>query len=171
MRGFDTGHPGISVHGGRAVGSTVAANNGIEVAPFELGFQAHFTRACSDPVRNRLRAAFGSAGAAPPPARWGPGGVLAPDFAARFTRVLPNQVTAILALKDSLWLTDDQLTRLQAIADMLDADRVLSDSVQAQIQRAGDRPDPLVPLCADTTEAQGRDASRAGGRWSRRARC
>ncbi len=143
-------------------GSTVAANNGI-VAPFQLGFQAHFTVG-PDPVRNRLRAAFGSrrGGGGGAGAGGGPGGVVAPDFAARFTRVLPNQVTAILALKDSLWLTDDQLTRLQAIADMLDAEnRVLSDSVQAQIQRAGDRPDPLVLFARIRPRlAQGREQGR-----------
>jgi hypothetical protein len=140
VRGFDPATREFQYTVNGRFGSTVSANNGI-VAPFQLGFQAHFTVG-PDPVRNRLRSAFGSPSAG---AGGGPGGVTASDFAARFARVLPNQVTAILALKDSLGLTDDQVTRLQAIADTLDAEnRTLSDSVQAQIQRAGDRPDPLV---------------------------
>lgn len=41
-------------------GSTVGANSGI-VTPFQIGFQAHFTIG-PDPVRERLRSAFGSRG-------------------------------------------------------------------------------------------------------------
>src|SRR4029077_1245935 len=75
---------------------------------------------------------------------------------------MPNQVTAILALKDSLHLTDDQVTRLQAISDSLDTEnRVLSDSLRAQIERAGDRPDPTVLFARIRSKlAQGRELSR-----------
>jgi len=75
---------------------------------------------------------------------------------------MPNQVAGILALKDSLHLTDDQVTRLQAISDSLDAEnRVLSDSVRAQIERAGDRPDPTVLFARIRPKlAQGREQSR-----------
>ncbi len=164
VRGFDptTREFQYTVNG--RFGSTISANNGI-IAPFQVGFQAHFTIG-PDPVRNRLRSAFGSRGEGGRGAPGGPGsdasGPAAADFAARLARVLPNPVTAVLALKDSLQLTDDQETRLKAIADSLDAqNQVLSDSMRAQIERAGDRPDPTVLFARLRPKlTQGREQSR-----------
>ncbi len=163
VRGFDPATQAFEYTVNGRFGSTVSANNGI-VAPFQIGFQAHFTIG-PDPVRNRLRSAFGSrrgGGGGGGGDAGGPGGAGAPDFAARFAQVMPNQVAAILALKDSLHLTDDQVTRLQAISDSLDAEnRVLSDSLRAQIERAGDRPDPTVLFARIRPKlAQGREQSR-----------
>jgi hypothetical protein len=75
---------------------------------------------------------------------------------------MPNPVAAILALKDSIQLSEDQVSRLQPIADSLDAEhQVLSDSIKAQIERAGDRPDPTVLFARLRPKlAQGRDQSR-----------
>jgi hypothetical protein len=75
---------------------------------------------------------------------------------------MPNPVAAILALKDSVQLSDDQVSRLQPIADSLDAEhQVLSDSIKAQIERAGDRPDPTVLFARLRPElAQRREQSR-----------
>jgi len=142
-------------------GSTVGANAGI-IAPFQIGFQAHFTIG-PDPVRTRLRSAFGSRGGGGDAGGGGPGGgPTGPDFAAHFAQVMPNPVAAILALKDSIQLSEDQVSRLQPIADSLDAEhQVLSDSIKAQIERAGDRPDPTVLFARLRPKlAQGRDQSR-----------
>jgi hypothetical protein len=110
------------------------------VTPFQIGFQARFTIG-PDPVRNRLRTAFGSrgnGGAGRAPADAG-------QFAERFARVMPNPIGPILERGGSLRLTGAQLARLQAISDSLDEqNRALSDSVRAEIERAGDRPDPAV---------------------------
>ena len=70
-------------------GSTVGANAGI-VTPFQIGFQARLTIG-PDPVRNRLRTAFGSRG------NRGAGGAGdAGQFADRFARVMPNPIGPIL---------------------------------------------------------------------------
>lgn len=163
VRGFDPATQEFQYTVNGRFGSTISANNGI-IAPFQIGFQAHFTIG-PDPVRNRLRSAFGSRRGGGPGAPGGEGaeaGAGAADFAARFARVLPNPVTAILALKDSLQLTDDQETHLKAIADSLDAqNQILSDSVRAQIERAGDRPDPTVLFARLRPKlSQGREQSR-----------
>jgi hypothetical protein len=58
---------------------------------------------------------------------------------------MPNQVSAIIALRDSLHLTDDQASRLQAVSDSLDAkNHALADTIRQEIDRAGPRPDPGV---------------------------
>jgi hypothetical protein len=94
-----------------------------------------------DPVRERLRSAFGSRGGN----RGERGPVDASEFAARFARVLPNPIGPILELRDSLHLSVVQVAQLQALSDSVDLlNRALSDSDQAEIERAGDRPDPSL---------------------------
>jgi len=150
VNGFDptTRQFQYSVNG--RFGSTVGANSGI-ITPFQIGLQAHFTIG-PDPVRNRLGAAFGSrrnGGGGPGGPGFGgagpPGGVTAEDFAERFARVMPNPITPILERRDSIHLSDAQVSRLQGISDSLDArNRALSDTLGSVIERAGDRPDPAV---------------------------
>ena len=68
-----------------------------------------------------------------------------PDFAARLTQILPNPIPAILGYRASLRLTADQVARLQAISDSLDAAlRDVSDSLSAESRRAGERADPTA---------------------------
>jgi len=141
VRNFDptTEQFGYTVNG--RFGSTVGANSGI-ITPFQIGFQAHFTIG-PDPVRDRLRSAFGSRGGG----FRGEGGPAldANEFAERFARVMPNPISPILERRDSLHLSDAQVTRLQAISDSFEAqNKALADSVRAEIDRAGDRPDPAV---------------------------
>ena len=51
----------------------------------------------------------------------------------------------MLGLKDTLQLADSQVAALTAIADSLDArNGAVRDSLQADVQRAGDRPDPGI---------------------------
>jgi hypothetical protein len=71
------------------------------------------------------------------------------DVSNILTRVIPDPITPLIALKDTLHLTDEQVARLQAIGDSL---KVKNDSVAAEIRAA------LAPP-ADTTAA-----GRAGGR-------
>src|SRR3989475_132932 len=92
------------------------------------------------------------------------------DFAARLARILPNPISAILELRDSLALLPDQVAALQAIADSLDAqNRPVSDSLQAAVERAGERPDPgtlfarLRPKLAEGREHIRRALGRARG--------
>jgi hypothetical protein len=139
VRGFDPATQQFLYSVNGRFGSTVGANAGI-VTPFQVGFQAHFTIG-PDPVRDRLRSAFGSRGGN----RGERGPADASLFVERFARVLPNPVTPILELRDSLHLTAVQAAQLQRISDSLDGlNRALADSVRAEIERAGDRPDPTV---------------------------
>src|SRR5213079_3131243 len=105
-------------------GSVASTSGGITV-PFQLGLQGRYALG---PGRGRQRARA----AAPTPA------VEAPTLPA-------NLVAAILQLRDSLGCTSDQVTRLGAISDSLDArDRMLADSMQAIVQQSGDRTDPAI---------------------------
>jgi hypothetical protein len=157
VRGFNPTTQTFSYAVNGRFGSTVGANGGI-VTPFQIGFQAHFTIG-PDPVRDRLRSAFGSRGAGD---RSGRGSVDASQFTDRFARVLPNPIGPILALRDSLHLTEAQVTHLRAISDSLDVlNRALADSVREEIERAGDRPDPAVLFARiRPTLTRGREHSR-----------
>ena len=56
---------------------------------------------------------------------------------------MPSPVKAILALRDTLVLSGDQVARLQSLSDSLDAkNAVLSDSVRAIVERAGNGANP-----------------------------
>jgi hypothetical protein len=58
---------------------------------------------------------------------------------------MPNPVSIIIGLKDSVGLTADQVTRLQGISDTLDAAlKVVGDSLHAVLERAGPNPQPGV---------------------------
>jgi len=126
-------------------GATAGANGGV-IVPFQVALQVHMTVG-PDRTRDRLRAAFGGrrGGNGEGGRGGGPGaeGGGPQDFTARLARILPNPISAILELRDSLGLAPDQVAGLQAIADSLDAqNRPVSDSLQAAVQRAGERPDP-----------------------------
>ena len=54
------------------------------------------------------------------------------DIRTIVNRVAPNPVTAIIALKDTLQLTSEQVTRLQAVADSLSAK---NDSLIADVEQ------------------------------------
>jgi hypothetical protein len=100
-------------------------------APFQLAIQARFAIG-PDAARSRLQAAFG---------RGGRGG--ASDFFSRIDRLMPSPVKAILALRDTLGLSGDQLAKLQSLSDSLDAkNAVLSDSVRAIVEKAGNGANP-----------------------------
>jgi len=141
------------------------------IVPFQVALQVHMTVG-PDRTRDRLRAAFGGrrGGNGEGGRGGGPGaeGGGPQDFAARLARILPNPISAMLELRDSLALSLDQVAGLQAIADSLDAqNRPVSDSLQAAVQRAGERPDPgtlfarLRPTLAEGREHIRRALERA----------
>jgi len=113
--------------------------------PFQIGILAHLAIE-PDRTRDRIRTAFGGRGG-----RRGGAGLLGGDtasvasFAARFAQVLPNPISVMLGLKDTLQLADSQVAALTALADSLDAKNgAVRDSLRADLQRAGDRPDPGI---------------------------
>ncbi len=143
VRGFDPASQTFRYAVNQRFGAIAGANGGVTV-PFQLGIQAHLAIG-PDRTRDRLRSAFGGGGG-----RAGRGGLLGADssgtaFAARFAQILPNPISVMVSLKDTLHLADSQVTALQAIADSLDAKNgAVRDSLRADVQRGGDRPDPGV---------------------------
>src|SRR5213079_815654 len=134
VRGFDPATETIRYAVNQRFGAIAGANGGVTV-PFQVGIQAHVAIG-PDRTRDRLRSAFGGGRG-----RGGrAGGLLGADstaaanFAARFAQILPNPISVMLGLKDTLQLADSQVAALKAIAD----------SLQADVQRAGDRPDPGI---------------------------
>src|SRR5439155_21935560 len=119
--------------GSQRFGGTAGANGGVTV-PFQIGIQARLAIG-PDRTRGRIRAAFGGRGG-----RRGGAGLLGGDtvsvasFAARFAQVVPNPISVMLGLKDTLQLADSQVAALKAIADSLDAKNgALRDSLRADV--------------------------------------
>jgi len=154
VRGFDPATSSFIYSVNGHFGSRQGSNGGVTV-PFQIGFQGHFTIG-PDPVRQRIRTAFGGRGNGGGGGGFGGGGggggfgggaagAGAPDFASRLAQILPNPIPVILGFKDSLGFTAAQDSALQAISDSLDLqNRAVGDSLQAAVKAAGDRPDPGI---------------------------
>jgi hypothetical protein len=139
VRGFDPSAERYLYQVNERFGAQRSGQGSI-VLPFQIGFQARYTLG-PDRTRDLVRGALAQRAAG----RFGgPGGAGGPGgFAARFERVLPNPITAILEQKDSLALTDSQVVRLTTLRDSLDAMNArISDAVRAEIEKAGANPDP-----------------------------
>lgn len=167
VRGFDPATEQFRYAVNQRFGAIAGANGGLTV-PFQLGIQAHLAIG-PDRTRDRLRSAFGGRRGA----RGAPGadGAGTPDFAARFRQILPNPISVMIGLKDSLKLAEAQLTALQQIADSLDAQNgAVRDSLQKDVQQAGNAPTQAScsPACGP---GSGRDGKTSARRSSGRVRC
>jgi len=111
-----------------------------------------------DPVRATLNAKSSRDGSVSRGGAAGARGTVPADFGARVAQILPNPISAILRRRDSLRLSTDQVDRLRKIADSLDMQtRPVTDSLQAEVQRAGDHPDrALLYVQLQPKMAQGR---------------
>ena len=115
VRGFDPTSESFRDAVNQRFGAIAGANGGVTV-PFQIGIQAHLAIG-PDRTRDRIRTAFGGRGG-----RRGGAGLLGGDtvsvasFAARFAQVLPNPISVMLGLKDTLQLADSQVAALKAIA-------------------------------------------------------
>jgi hypothetical protein len=122
-------------------------------APFQLAIQARFAVG-PDAARSRLQAAFG---------RGGRGAASASDFFSRIDRLMPNPLKAIIALRDALGLTSDQIAKLQPLSDSLDArNSALADSVRVLVEKAGNGANPrelFTQLSPRLNEIRGNNAS------------
>jgi len=130
-----------------SVNQRFGATTGLAAAyrvPFQIALQAHLVIG-PDQTTDRLRSLFGAGGRRGGAASGGAEGAEAnaSDLASRFGRMVPNPATQILALKDSLALTDSQVTALSAVRDSLDQQNgILADSLRAKVDAAGQNPDP-----------------------------
>ena len=164
VRGFDPQTESYVYAVNERFGSTAASATAFRI-PFQIGFQAHFALG-PDRMRDRLRSFFGGGrggggrGGAPGAPANGPGS--ASDYAERMGRALPNPITGIIALRDSLHLTDEQVARLRVIADSLQVrNDSVSASIRAKIDNAGSNADPRVLLLGIRPKLlEARDASR-----------
>ena len=133
VSGFDPATPRYLYAVNGRFGATVSS--GVSV-PFQIALQAHLTLGPGQ-TRERLRVAREPAAA--------PEAAPEPDVVAELARSLTNPVALILTLRDSLNLAPEQVSRLQAIADSLDAEnRAVADSLQLARETAGERPDPAL---------------------------
>ena len=128
--GFDESEQRFLYRFNDRFGNTRGSANAFR-APFQLAIQARYAIG-PDAARNRLQAAF---------ARGGAGG--AGTFLSRIDRLMPNPVKAILALRDTLSLSSDQVVKLQALSDSLDAkNATIADSLRAVVEKAGSSANP-----------------------------
>jgi len=81
------------------------------------------------------------------------------------TQILPNDPAALLALRDQLKLTEDQIGKLQAISDQArkDAAAVLNDQQKQQVANIPAMPDTSVGM----HQNMGRMMRRQGGQRGR----
>jgi hypothetical protein len=129
VKGFDPAREAYVYQVNERFGQTGGTANAFR-APFQLSLQARLSVG-PDPIRDRLRGVFGAPGQ---------NGRSALD---RLTAALPSLVDSVLARKDSLALTDAQVTRLHALADSVKREAApLADSLSAVLQKAGNNPDP-----------------------------
>lgn len=135
VRGFDPAQQRFIYQVNERFGDNAAARNAIR-SPFQLALQA---RLQVGPDRQRelmegmVRGINGPRGG-----RGGAGG-LGRNFDLRtiVNRVAPNPVATMLEMKDTLHLTSEQITKLQAIAAALSAKNdTLITAVEAQIAKA-----------------------------------
>jgi hypothetical protein len=134
--------------------------------PFQIGVQARFTLG-PDRRRAALDAMRGRGGGMGPGGGRGPGGGPfalgggAPDaLLARLDSVLPNTPGLILAYRDTLRLSAEQVVRLEAARDSFALRQAArADRLQSALQDLGANPDPaqLMPVVRPMLEEARQD--------------
>ncbi len=133
VRGFDPATQAFRYAVNERFGQTGAGTNAFRV-PFAIGLQARVAIG-PDPARDRLRQVFGD-----PRVRGADG---AAAFNDRFARLVPNPLDTILALRDTLALTPQQLAVLTGLRDSLRTRNApLADSLRTRLAAAQSAPDP-----------------------------
>lgn len=148
VRGFDPVTQAYKYEVNERFGANRAGQNGITL-PFQLGIQARYTLG-PDRFRDMIRGmiagggrggpggpgGFGGPGGQPgAPGGGGPGGFAMGGMNA-------NPVQSIIALKDSIALTAEQLAKLQPLSDTLAArNKALGEEFQKLMKDAGANPD------------------------------
>ncbi|MFP5353668.1 MAG: carboxypeptidase regulatory-like domain-containing protein [Gemmatimonadota bacterium] len=154
VRGFDPVSKAYKYEVNERFGANRAGQNGITV-PFQLGIQARYTLG-PDRFRDMIRGMIGGGG---PGGRGGFGGMGAPGqpgAAAGAQGNAPggapgggfmggmnaNPVQSIIALKDSIALTAEQVAKLQPLSDSVAAkNKALGEEFQKLLKDAGANPD------------------------------
>jgi hypothetical protein len=126
VTGFDTTAQRFIYTVNERFGATGRGANAFR-APFQVGIQAHLTIG-PDRQQSALDALRGSGGGR----GRGVGGAGGFGMAARLDSVLPNPPAQVLALRDSVSLTSEQITTLAAARDSLSSElHVIADSLRS----------------------------------------
>jgi len=176
VRGFDPATKAYTYEVNERFGANRAGQNGIRV-PFQLGVQARYTVG-PDRFRDMIRGMIGGGGPGGPGGfgGFGPGGqgragggqnaAGGPGGPGGFGMggMNANPVQSIIALKDSIALTAEQLARLQPLADSVAAkNKLLGEEFQKLMRDAGANPDmgALFGRIRPRLEAQQRERTAA----------
>jgi len=158
VRGFDPNTKAYTYEVNERFGSNRAGQNGI-TTPFQIGVQARYTVG-PDRFRDMIRGMIGGGGGrgpggpggggfgGGPQGQGGPGGG-APGGGGfggggfgGLNGANANPVAQIIALKDSISLTSEQVAKLQPLSDSVAArNKVLGDEVQKIMKDGGANPD------------------------------
>lgn len=156
VRGFDPTTNAYKYEVNERFGSNRAGQNGITV-PFQLGVQARYTVGPDrfrDMIRGMIggggRGGFGGGPGGGGPGGGGNGGPQGQNAGGGgggggfggLNGANANPVASIIALKDSISLTTEQLARLQPLSDSVAArNKVVGDEVQKIMKDGGANPD------------------------------
>lgn len=147
VRGFDATTQSYRYEVNERFGAARNGANGIRV-PFQLGINARYTLG-PDRMRDMIQAMRGGGGGGGGGGR-GPGGFGGGGEGARASgpaaiaemATAANPVNAVMQLKDSLTLTEEQLGKLKPLADSLAArNATLGAEMRKVVQDAGANPD------------------------------
>jgi len=148
VRGFDPATNAYTYEVNERFGANRAGQNGITV-PFQLGVQARYTVG-PDRFRDMIRGMIGGGGpggggrggfgGGAPGAQGAQGGPGGGGFG--MAGMTANPVASIIALKDSIALTVEQLAKLQPLSDSVAAkNKALGEEFQKLLKDAGANPD------------------------------
>ncbi|MGQ0641074.1 MAG: carboxypeptidase regulatory-like domain-containing protein [Gemmatimonadaceae bacterium] len=147
VRGFDAAAQTYRYEVNERFGAARSGANGIRV-PFQLGINARYTLG-PDRMRDMIQTMRGGMGGGPGGGGRGPGGpaaggatrAMGPDGIADMAAAA-NPVTAVIQMKDSLALTDEQIAILKPLSDSLAArNSALGAEALKVVQDAGANPD------------------------------
>jgi len=149
VRGFDPNTKAYTYEVNERFGANRAGQNGIQV-PFQLGVQARYTLG-PDRFRDMIRGMIGGGGpgggqggrgfGGPGGQGQGQGGPGGPGGFG-MGGMNQNPVQSIIALKDSIALTEEQVARLQPMSDSVASkNKALGEEFQKLMRDAGANPD------------------------------
>ena len=155
VRGFDSGTNSYRYEVNERFGNTVSNAQAFR-QPFLLQLQARFTYG-QNAAQERLGGFGGGGGGAAggfaallgggAPASGGAAGRTGGGGFAGMGGRIQNPLAQLIAMKDTLKLTDDQVVQLNVISDSLAAQsQRLGDEVRAMLAKAGNNPDPSVVM-------------------------
>lgn len=163
VRGFDAAAQTYRYEVNERFGAARNGANGIRV-PFQLGINARYTLG-PDRMRDMIQAMRGGGGGGRGPG--GPGAGAGGPAANVSMAAAANPINAVIQLKDSIALTEEQLRKLQPLSDSLAArNATLGAEMRKVVQDGGANPDMgamfgrIRPLL-EKVQKQNADAMRA----------